>query len=114
MSIAMRLATLLPIVLLCGSTAGAQELHRASVWDLKLGQASRRSRPRASSAASPAARMADRRASASRAGAISSAAGADADGLHEVYFEYDDELRIHRPRQRPRPRGDALGRHHRS
>src|ERR1700722_18723325 len=38
MPIALRVAALLPILLLCGSSAGAEELHRASVWDLKLGQ----------------------------------------------------------------------------
>src|SRR4029079_19602582 len=71
----------------------------------------RRSRPslqRMSSVALPAGRMAARRASRSPAGVTSGAAAprpkpltggrasalgrAEPDGLHEVYFEYDDEL----------------------
>jgi hypothetical protein len=91
MSIVLRLAALLPILLLCGSTAGAQELRRASVWDLKLGQGV---------AAQPSAREFRGFACGSDGGpprqrlagwSDFKRCGAEPDGLHEVYFEYDDE-----------------------
>ena len=91
MSIALRLATLLPVVLLCGSTAGAQELHRASVWDLKIGQGV---------AAQPSSSEFRGFACGSNGGPPRQRltgwndfkrCGAEANGLHEVYFEYDDE-----------------------
>ena len=54
------------------------------------------------SAASPAGRMAARRASRSGAGATFPRCRAEADGLREVYFEYDDELEyIARARDSP-------------
>ena len=93
--------------------AGAQDCGAPPSGTSSSASRSRRSRRRTSSAASPAARTAGRRASGSPAGAISRAARAEPGGLHEVYFEYDDEIRIHRARQGPRPRGRALGRHHR-
>jgi hypothetical protein len=91
MPIALRVAALLPILLLCGSSAGAQELHRASVWDLKLGQGV---------AAQPSAREFRGFACGSNGGpprqrlagwSEFTRCGAETDGLHEVYFEYDDE-----------------------
>ncbi len=80
-------------VLLCATaSAGAQELRRSTVWDLRLGQ--------------PAAAQPDT--SEFRGFACGSNGGpprlkltgwsdfarckAEPDGLHEIYFEYDDEL----------------------
>jgi hypothetical protein len=79
--------------LLC-STAGAaaQELRRATVWDLKLGQPV---------AAQPAREEFRGFACGSNGGpprqrlagwSDFARCPAEADGLHEVYFEYDDEL----------------------
>jgi hypothetical protein len=83
----------LVLVFLCWSwTAGAQELRRATVWDLKLGQPlSQQPSPdefrgfacgsNGGSPRQPLAGWAD-----------FARCRAESGGLHEVYFEYDDEL----------------------
>jgi hypothetical protein len=92
MSIAMRLAALLPVPFLCWSIAGAQATHRASVWDLKLGQ---------DISAQPSPQEFRGFACGSNGGPPRQRltgwddfkrCGAEASGLHEVYFEYDDEF----------------------
>jgi hypothetical protein len=85
-------AKLLLMFLCCSFMAGAQELRRATVWDLKLGQPiSQQPSPdefRGFACGSnggpprqPLAGWAD-----------FARCRAEGDGLHEVYFEYDDEL----------------------
>jgi len=88
----LRHLTLLMAALLCSTgTAGAQELRRASVWDLKLG------RP---VAAQPSPDEFRGFACGSNGGAPRqrltgwgdfARCPAEPGGLHEVYFEYDDE-----------------------
>jgi hypothetical protein len=82
---------LIPL-LLAAASAQAQELRRATVWDLKLGQ---------SVAAQPATEEFRGYACGSNGGPPRQRlkgfgeygrCPADASGLHEVYFEYDDEL----------------------
>lgn len=89
----MRHAAKLVIALLCASSAaGAQELHRSTVWDLKLGQGI---------AAQPSSQEFRGFACGSNGGpprqrltgwSDFKRCPAEANGLHEVYFEYDDEL----------------------
>jgi hypothetical protein len=89
----MRPATSLAIALLIwSSAAGAQEPHRATVWDLKLG---------AGIAAQPSAQEFRGFACGSNGGpprqrltgwSDFKRCPAEATGWHEVYFEYDDEL----------------------
>jgi hypothetical protein len=76
----------------CTSVAGAQQVRRANLWDLKLGQPV---------AAQPASREFQGFACGSNGGAPRAQLSGFADfarcraepgGLHEVYFEYDDEL----------------------
>ena len=85
-------ARCLAALLACTAAAGAQELRRATVWDLKLGQAI---------AAQPSVDEFRGFACGSNGGpprqrlkgwADFARCPADAKGLHEVYFEYDDEL----------------------
>jgi hypothetical protein len=81
------------LAFICWSlTAGAQELRRATVWDLKLGQ---------TVAQQPSPNEFRGFACGSNGGpprqplvgwADFARCRAEADGLHEVYFEYDDEL----------------------
>src|SRR5207253_2878229 len=87
-----RHVTLIAIILGLVSAAGAETLHRASVWDLKLGEPI---------AAQPAPEEFRGFACGSNGGAprmqITGWADfarcrAEPNGLHEVYFEYDDEL----------------------
>jgi hypothetical protein len=79
--------------LLCWTgIAGAEELHRATVWDLKLGQPiSAQPSPNAfrgfacgSNGGPPRQRL--------TGWSDFARCGAEPSGLHEVYFEYDDEL----------------------
>ncbi|HEY6255480.1 MAG TPA: hypothetical protein VIY51_06755 [Xanthobacteraceae bacterium] len=84
------LATIL-IALLCGTGAAAQDLRRATVWDLKLGQgiAAQPSRDEfrgfacGSNGGPPRARLSG--------WSDFARCPAEPDGLREVYFEYDDE-----------------------
>jgi hypothetical protein len=80
------------IVLACTATADAQSLRRSTVWDLQLGQPV---------AAQPAPEEFRGFACGSNGGAPRQQLSgwrdfarcrAEANGLHEVYFEYDDEL----------------------
>jgi hypothetical protein len=100
----MRRVTVLLLGLLCWSAlAGAQELRRATVWDLKLGQPI---------AAQPAAGEFGNFACGANGGPPRQPLGgwsdfmrcaAEPGGLHEVYFEYDDEYElIARARNLPR------------
>jgi hypothetical protein len=97
-------AARLALLLLCGSvSAHAQELRRATVWDLKLGQPI---------AAQPSPAEFRGFACGSNGGPprqpLTGWGGyqtcpAEASGLHEVYFEYDDEYEyIARARDLPR------------
>src|ERR1700722_18448541 len=79
--------------LLCWTgIAGAEELHRATVWDLKLGQPiSAQPSPNefrgfacGSDGGPPRQRLSG--------WSDFARCGAEPSGLHEVYFEYDDEL----------------------
>ena len=88
----LKVATFLLALLCWPATAPAQDLRRASVWDLKLGQPI---------AAQPSADEFRGFACGSNGGpprqrlkgwSDFARCPADADGLHEVYFEYDDEL----------------------
>jgi hypothetical protein len=88
----MRHLTNLMAALLCWTgAAGAQELRRASVWDLKLGQpiAAQPSPDEfrgfacGSNGGPPRQRL--------KGWSDFARCPADAGGLHEVYFEYDDE-----------------------
>jgi len=85
------LAILIAALLCCNSAAGAQELRRASVWDLRLGQPI---------AAQPSADEFRGFACGSNGGpprqrltgwSDFARCAAEPGGLHEVYFEYDDE-----------------------
>jgi hypothetical protein len=85
------LAILMAALLCCNSAAPAQELRRASVWDLALGQPI---------AAQPSPDAFRGFACGSNGGAPRQRltgwsdymrCGAEPGGLHEVYFEYDDE-----------------------
>src|SRR5216683_582950 len=88
----MRRATALLLGLIWGlPTAGAQDLRRATVWDLKLGQPI---------SAQPSPDEFRGFACGSNGGAPRqrltgwsdfARCGAEPNGLHEVYFEYDDE-----------------------
>jgi hypothetical protein len=87
-----RFSAALLIVVLTASTAGAETLRRATVWDLKLGQPV---------SAQPAPKEFRGFACGSNGGPPRQPlAGwrdfmrcrAEPDGLREVYFEYDDEL----------------------
>jgi hypothetical protein len=87
-----RTATILVCLLCCTSVGSAQGLRRASVWDLKLGQPV---------AAQPKPQEFQNFACGSNGGAPRAQltgwadfarCRAEASGLHEVYFEYDDEL----------------------
>jgi hypothetical protein len=89
---AIRHVTLIAIILGLVSAAGAETLHRASVWDLKLGEPI---------AAQPAPEEFRGFACGSNGGAPRmqitgwrdfARCRAEPNGLHEVYFEYDDEL----------------------
>jgi hypothetical protein len=81
------------LMLLCfGATTHAQELRRATIWDLKLGQPVA-AQPRAeefrgfacgSNGGPPRQRLAG--------WSDFARCNAEPSGLHEVYFEYDDEL----------------------
>jgi hypothetical protein len=82
----------LVVLVLGGSAAGAQDLRRATVWDLKLGQPL---------AAQPSPDEYRGFACGSNGGpprrrlsgwSEFALCPAEPDGLHEVYFEYDDEL----------------------
>ena len=93
MPITTRLAPLLAYAFLCGSvTARAQELRRDTVWDLKIGQPLS-AQPSAdeyrgfacgSNGGPPRLRL--------KGWSDFKRCRAEPDGLHEVYFEYDDEL----------------------
>ncbi len=85
-------ARLSVVLLLWAATASAQEPRRATVWDLKLGQPI---------AAQPSAEEFRGFACGSNGGpprqrlkgwSDFARCPAETDGLHEVYFEYDDEL----------------------
>src|SRR6266571_2863657 len=85
-------ATLLLAVICATTAADAQAPRRASVWDLKLGQPV---------AAQPAPQEFQNFACGSNGGpprvqlsgwADFARCRAEPNGLHEVYFEYDDEL----------------------
>jgi len=87
-----RLAIPLGLALMLPSTAGAETLRRASVWDLKLGEPV---------SAQPAPSEFRGFACGSNGGAPRqpltgwhdfARCRAEPDGLREVYFEYDDEL----------------------
>jgi hypothetical protein len=90
---AMRAAALLVWAMLCFPAAAAEPaLHRATIWDLVLG---------APISAQPPPQEFQAFACGSNGGAPRAPltgwadfkrCPADADGLHEVYFEYDDEL----------------------
>src|SRR5258707_7107694 len=92
--VSMRLAAMLILGML-GATAAAtaaEELHRSTIWDLVLG---------APISAQPLPRQFQAFACGSNGGsprapltgwADFKRCPADADGLHEVYFEYDDEI----------------------
>jgi hypothetical protein len=90
---AMRAAALLVWAMLCFPAAAAEPaLHRATIWDLLLG---------APISAQPPPQEFQAFACGSNGGAPRAPltgwadfkrCPADADGLHEVYFEYDDEL----------------------
>jgi hypothetical protein len=85
------LAILMAALLCCNSAAPAQELRRASVWDLALGQPiSAQPSPDAfrgfacgSNGGPPRQRL--------TGWSDYMRCGAEPGGLHEVYFEYDDE-----------------------
>src|ERR1700687_3897409 len=88
----MRPLTNLMAALLCWTgTAGAQDLRRASVWDLKLGQpisaqpspAEFRGFAGAYNGGPPRQRV--------KGWSDFARCAAEPSGLHEVYFEYDDE-----------------------
>jgi hypothetical protein len=90
-TIARRAASLLLGLLGWAAVAGAQDLRRATIWDLKLGQPV---------SAQPAVQEFRGFACGSNGGPPRQAlAGwsdfarcpAEANGLHEIYFEYDDE-----------------------
>src|SRR5581483_5102516 len=96
-------STLLLVLLSCLATPlAAQELRRATVWDLKLGQPA--------SAQPPAGEFRGFACGANGGPPRIPLRGWDdfarcpaEDGLHEVYFEYDDELEyIARARDLPR------------
>jgi hypothetical protein len=84
----------LPLIALLGwsCAAGAQDLRRATVWDLKLGEpiAAQPSRDEfrgfacGSSGGAPRQRL--------TGWSDFARCGAEPSGLHEVYFEYDDEF----------------------
>jgi hypothetical protein len=87
-----RVATLLLALLCCAALAQAQQSRRSTVWDLKLGEPV---------AAQPATAEFRGFACGSNGGAPRAQLSGFADfarcraepgGLHEVYFEYDDEL----------------------
>jgi hypothetical protein len=89
----MRLAAVLMSgTLCCAAAAAAQDLHRSTIWDLVLGAPISAQPPPAqfqafacgSNGGSPRAPLAG--------WADFKRCPADADGLHEVYFEYDDEI----------------------
>jgi hypothetical protein len=89
----MRPITNVIAALLCWTgAAGAEELHRATVWDLKLGQPiSAQPSPNefrgfacGSNGGPPRQRL--------TGWSDFARCGAEPNGLHEVYFEYDDEL----------------------
>jgi hypothetical protein len=86
-----RAASLLLVLLGWASVAGSEELRRATIWDLKLGQPV---------SAQPAAREFRGFACGSNGGpprqlltgwSDFARCPAEANGLHEIYFEYDDE-----------------------
>src|SRR6202163_4180896 len=92
MHIAMRHPTILMAALLCwAGTAPAQDLRRASVWDLKLGQpisaqpspAEFRGFACGSNGGPPRQRL--------KGWSDFARCAAEPSGLHEIYFEYDDE-----------------------
>ena len=85
-------ARFLAAVLLCAASASAQELRRATVWDLKLGGGVAAQPPTeefrgfacGSNGGPPRQRL--------KGFGDFARCPAEANGLHEVYFEYDDEL----------------------
>jgi len=88
----LRFATTIAIALACANPAGAEVLRRATVWDLKLGQPI---------SAQPAPEEFRGFACGSNGGpprqpltgwSDFARCRAEPDRLHEVYFEYDDEL----------------------
>src|SRR5271163_5060343 len=89
----MRLAAVLMLgTLCCAAAAAAQDFHRSTIWDLVLG---------APISAQPPPQEFQAFACGSNGGAPRAPltgwadfkrCPADADGLHEVYFEYDDEI----------------------
>jgi hypothetical protein len=87
-----RAALLMSAMLCCALPAAAQELHRSTIWDLVLG---------APVAAQPPPQQFQAFACGSNGGspralltgwADFKRCPAEPDGLHEVYFEYDDEI----------------------
>src|SRR5437667_9626765 len=87
-----RFATTIAIALACTAAAGAETLRRATVWDLKLGKPI---------SAQPSPDEYRGFACGSNGGAPRQPLSgwsdfarcrAEPNGLHEVYFEYDDEL----------------------
>jgi hypothetical protein len=90
--ISRRLAATIAVALACSVAAGQESLRRATIWDLKVGQPI---------SAQPSSDEFRGLACGSNGGAPRQPlAGwkdfarcrAEPDGLHEVYFEYDDEL----------------------
>ena len=88
----MRRAAVLVLMTLCALPAAGLELRRAAIWDLVLG---------APVSAQPAPQQFQAFACGSNGGAPRAPltgwadfkrCPAEADGLHEVYFEYDDEI----------------------
>ena len=89
--------------LICAAAAGAQELRRATVWDLRLGQpiAAQPAPDQFRAFACGANGGPPRQRLAGWSDFMRCTAGPD--GLHEIYFEYDDEYEyIARARDLPR------------
>ena len=98
-----RLFAAMIVLIVWSALAGAQDLRRATVWDLRLGQPIAAQLPPAQfrAFACGANGGAPRQRLAGWSDFTRCRAGAD--GLHEVYFEYDDEYEyIARARDLPR------------
>jgi len=97
------LKTLLLLTAVCSSPASAQDLRRATVWDLKIGQPiSAQPSPDAFRAFACGANGGPPRAPLAGWGDFARCP-ADTNGLREIYFEYDDEYEyVARARDLPR------------